>query len=965
MEIEMNSIIGGSYRITEKLGEGGGGVVYKGEHIRLRKTVVLKEDRRSLHTHSEERLRREVDTLKDLHHTYLPQVYDFVPAPEQGVVYTVIDYIDGVSLDKPLAQGIRFPQKRVIRWARQLLEALVYLHSRPPHGILHADIKPANIMLMTPEKNYLNENSREEIRLIDFNIALFLKEDGAVRVGFSDGYASPEHYGLDYSQLGMTHADTGLQTELPNDPSQTILPTGHRLTEATNGVLLDVRSDIYSLGATLYHLLTGEFPNPDATLVRRISQWSNISDPVARIIEKAMNPNPNLRYQTADEMLHDFRFLYPDDIRTHRHRHRMFVTGAVCAVLFLSGIGMLFTGMKQIERRQNALTNAEYSASALRVGDIDKAISYALEVLPEKRGIFDPPYTAQAQRALTNALGVYKVSDGYQPHTAIYLPSEPIKTGFSPDGQKVAVLIEKKVLIFDTESGQQLADLEAEYSAMADFVFQDNETLLYAGEGALTAYDLTGGKTLWKSSRPATGIALSADKRTVAAVYKDENIASIYDAETGEAVRIVAFQDKRQRVVANDVFADPKDNLFALDDSGQWLAVSFSGGGLRLFNLNDSELDIEIYESSGFTHFEGGFSGTSFAFVSTNRDQSEFEVIDLDMRKQTGGLTASTPFHVQADESGIYLSSERILVKYNPQTGEQSEIAYANADITGFVHTRNRTLMLTKEQKCLIFDESGLQIATLNREARIDFTALSPSYILFANRDAPVLQIEKWHHNPDSLLMTYDADFKHDEARVSDDFRSAMLYRFDSFRIVSCDGQVIISVKIPDAPEVYDQQYRRRDGNDYLEVIYNDGSILHYSARTGELISDEHGEEPDRTLYEEFETTSFVVRSPLHGAPDVYDRESGKLIRSLDEDAYLAYVTQMGDNLITEYVRSDGTRYGLLLNSHCEVLADLPQLSDILPDGTLVFDDMQGNLRRSRLYSLQELLELAKMNWEV
>ena len=171
----MAQIIAGTYEILEEIGAGGGGIVYRGRHLRLGKTVVLKADKRTLSARPEA-LRREVDALKNLSHTYIPQVYDFVE--ESGTVYTVMDYIEGESLDKLLGREERVPQAQLVRWARQLLEALCYLHSRPPHGILHSDIKPANIML-TPEG---------DIRLIDFNIALALGEEGAVRVGFSQGY---------------------------------------------------------------------------------------------------------------------------------------------------------------------------------------------------------------------------------------------------------------------------------------------------------------------------------------------------------------------------------------------------------------------------------------------------------------------------------------------------------------------------------------------------------------------------------------------------------------------------------------------------------------------------------------------------------------------------------------------------------------------------------------------------------
>ena len=114
-------LIAGTYRIIGEIGSGGGGIVYLAEHLRLNKNVVLKEDKRTLNSKPDV-LRREVDALKNLSHSYIPQVYDFIE--ENGIVYTVMDYIDGESFDKHLRRGERFSQAQVIEWACQLLEAL-------------------------------------------------------------------------------------------------------------------------------------------------------------------------------------------------------------------------------------------------------------------------------------------------------------------------------------------------------------------------------------------------------------------------------------------------------------------------------------------------------------------------------------------------------------------------------------------------------------------------------------------------------------------------------------------------------------------------------------------------------------------------------------------------------------------------------------------------------------------------
>ena len=95
--------------------------------------------------------------------------------------------------------------------------------------------------------------------------------------------------------------------------------------------------------------------------------------------------------------------------------------------------------------------------------------------------------------------------------------------------------------------------------------------------------------------------------------------------------------------------------------------------------------------------------------------------------------------------------------------------------------------------------------------------------------------------------------------------------------------------------------------------------------------------------------------------PAVYDRATGERIGQLKPEDYLTYVTEVGEYVMTEYVSSQtGERYGLLLNENLEILAELPELCDVLADGRLVFDDGKGNLRQSQMYSVEELLELAE-----
>lgn len=972
----MAQIIAATYEVEKRLASGGGGVVYLARHLRLGKQVVLKADKRSLTARVDD-LRREVDSLKNLSHTYIPQVYDFFV--EDGTVYTVMDYIEGESLDRPLARGERFSQARIIKWARQLLQALCYLHSRPPHGILHGDIKPANIML-TPE---------DDIRLIDFNIALALGEKGAVKVGSSQGYSSPEHYGIDYrGRSSTTSQEDDLLTQLPTVSPETQLPGSTQSTSSTSAghtVLLDVRSDIYSLGATLYHLLTGIRPAQDAREIAPITD-PGVSEAVRQIIQKAMNPNPDLRYQTAAQMLDDFDNLHQRDPRAKALRKRTRITAALCALVFALGGAAVFLGLKQMERAQ-ALAAAEAETARQQeqaakeqeqaAKEAEAAAKRALEYIGQsglafERGGTDQaaqlallalelhtPYDAQAQCALTQALGVYDLRGGFGPHLLLELPGAPLKAALSPSGQRAAVVTSGSVTVYELETGECLAQLEMNASALADALFLQEDILLYAADTGLCAYDLTKEQELW-SAAPATMIALSADGSTAAAILHEENTVRIYDTATGTIRTVVSLEEKKLSAVANSVFADPEDDVFSLDKDGSRLAVSFSDGGLEIYDLRDSAYNAVVYDSSDYTHFEGGFCGDWFAFAATGQDESVYAVLDLQSMTQLGGFSSTMPFHAQSTENGLYLSLENVLVRLDPISGEQTEAAHTEKDITAFRTTGEDTVVTLDGGGFAIFNGSANLLRQVEQETACNFVCLAGDYALISDLDSPQLRVLRRDEHEAQRLLRYDAGLAHDEARLSADGSTVMLFRYEGFWIYDLDGALLCEAELPDAEQIYDQQFRRQDGNSYLEVTYNDGLIRAWSAADGSLLWERQGEPPEKSLYEEFLTDNWRITSPLHGTPEVYDLQTGEHIASLQDNAYLTYVTQVGEYVIAEYLSGDGERYGILLDSQCKMLAELPQLCDITEQGQLIFDDMCGTLRQTRLYTLQELLALAE-----
>ena len=1006
-------IIASNYEILEKIGAGGKGVVYLGRHRNLDKLVVLKADKRtqvdeegesapeSLSSLNPETLRQEVDALKDLNHTYIPHVYDYVE--EDGVVYTVMDYIEGESLDKPLSRGESFPQAQVIKWARELLEALDYLHTRP-NKILHSDIKPANIML-TPQG---------DIRLIDFNIALILGTEKTVRVGGSYGYASPEHYGVDFSSDGSSrskHLSRNSRRTDTEDLSEGASQRSSFRAKSRSGsgksvggrsVLVDEKSDIYGLGATLYHLLTGERPAKDAKDVIPITKFKErrISAQVAKIVTKAMNPNPDLRYQTAKEMLKAFLNLYRNDMRSRRRRLRMALTAFLVLCGLLTGGAMTYVGLRRMERIKANQALAAESREALERDNIDLAIEKAREALPEALGLFDPPYSTEAQRALSNALGVYDLSDGYKPYKSIALTSpasgeavKPVKAALSPDGVFAAVLVNELenwwISVYDVESGERVGTpLEAAPSATTDFLFTDHETILYAGRDGLVSFNLREQRENWRTNQAVTSVALSGDGSVAATVFRDETHAAIWDAHTGEALLNpqtgeplrVDFRGRSMRLRVTDWVMDMKYNLFALDAVGDRLAVSFDDKTATLYDLRTGE-ETAIFDpgETDCSYFEGGFYKSFLAVSAYNGTQTMFLFADLSSGRVIDSVHVLA-FHIQTDESGVYLSRPSVsaVSKLDPSAWGTPQfvertLASVGTKIDSFRKFGDRVLVRSDE-KWLLYDADARLTAQLDAPFLIDYAAIGGENLLLVNRDTPSLLIQRWERNPESVQFTYDPAFTHLEANVNSDGETALIFLRDRFIIMNRNGASLTPepINVADAEQVRDEQYRRtgtvdRLGDiapqDYLEVWYYDGLIRGYSVKDGGILFEKQGPIPDTARNEEvMETKDFRVVAPVNGAPEVYDKASGEQIGVLEFDGSLMYAYQAGEYLIAQYMSllNYNERFGVLLDRNLQALADLPGLTDVLPDGTLVFDDTVGNLRESRIYSIEDLIAWGK-----
>ncbi len=944
----MSEIIDSTYEIIGELGAGGGGVVYLANHIRLGKKVVLKADKRNINTRTL-LLRREVDILKELRHTYIPQVYDYFI--ENNTSYTVMDFVDGESLDKVLKREKKFPQPLVIKWAKQLLEALSYLHSPthgdPPRGYIHSDIKPGNIML----------RPNGDICLIDFNISLAIGIENVV--GRSEGYSSPEHYGLDYS-FGLNNEYDDKTLPIDDDKTEAVSTAvtmdSFALSSSVKKVtVLDARSDIYSVGATLYHLLSGKRPYKDAMEVEPLSN-KEFSPLIVDIISKAMNPNPDLRFHTADEMLNAFNDLWKNDLRVKRRKKQAIIASALFSVMLTAGCLTIFTGLRQMERLKTAQVLTSNSSEALSHGDVKGALNYALEALADKPGMFDIPYTAGAQLALTNALGVYELSDCFKPYYTIDIPSSPFKIMKSPDETMLLVCYAYDMAIYEMESGKLIKTLPMLESASCNVEFISDAEIVYPGKDGITAYNIASDTVLWRSD-DATAIAVSGNKSIVAAINGTADYIRFYNSKSGELISSRSLDGRHLNIPENDKFADSGRDVFELNYNGSICAVSLNGGYLGLVDAYDQSNDLTVYESSGYTYFDGSFIEENFAFSAAGTPGSIFGILDYEVGEYLGEMTGNAVFGIEDYSGKLYITLNDTIVEFDTENFSQTEIAYTeNKNINTFDISDNYTIAATDDDFSIFFKGAGL-LQTESCEIMENFVSITDNYAVLANRDTPTIEVLKLKNYDELNLINYDPQIKHSEARLKNDRSSAMLFDVNGFSIINIDGSIAAEAKFPEPEKIYDQQYCR-DG-EYLEVTYYSGKVVCYSADSGEVISETNVTPPDDSLDEQFETKEYIITAPLHGTPIVYDKVSGSKITELNSEDYLTYITEVNDYIIAQYISAEGTYYGVLMNNDCEVIAYMPYLCDIC-SGMLIYDFPSGNIKYSPVYELHELKKMAE-----
>jgi serine/threonine protein kinase len=264
------TVLQGRYRIEGLLGKGGFGAVYRSWDLSLSRLCAVKEN---LDTSAEaqRQFAREATVLASLNHPNLPRVTDHFIISGQGQ-YLVMDYVEGEDVISIVEHRGLPAVEQSLDWLYQVMDALIYLHGRQP-PVVHRDIKPANIRITSGDALH----PYGKAMLVDFGLVKASDPHTKTTLGaraVTPGYSPPEQYGQ-----------------------------GHT----------DSRSDIYSLGATLYALLTGQDP-PESVLrigqdiLRPADQINpNVAPAIAQVVVRAMSLSPTQRYQTVTNLKSDLQ----------------------------------------------------------------------------------------------------------------------------------------------------------------------------------------------------------------------------------------------------------------------------------------------------------------------------------------------------------------------------------------------------------------------------------------------------------------------------------------------------------------------------------------------------------------------------------------------------------------------------------------------------------------------------------
>jgi serine/threonine protein kinase len=333
-QLSIGQLVADKYRVVEQIGLGGMGVVYKVEHLQLKRPFALKLMLPGPYGFDKGRLQRfdqEAKAASVLHHQNLVGIHDYGSTAD-GAPYVVMDYVEGRTVDVMLKDG-PVAEADAIEIAIQLCDGLEYAHGKT---VVHRDIKPSNIIVST-------ENGKLRARILDFGIAKVLDpkdEQSKVLTQTGEVVGSPQYM----------------------SPEQCM------------GYKLDGRTDIYSLGCVLFEMLTGrkvfvgDAPmavmymhlNERAPLFRTVNGAPKVRSEVERVVLQMLEKDPDSRYQNADDLKKDFLLVKSGknpvkEVSQARQRFKSFAAAAKTGCIVLVGALLMLGAINLYNQHQDSL----------------------------------------------------------------------------------------------------------------------------------------------------------------------------------------------------------------------------------------------------------------------------------------------------------------------------------------------------------------------------------------------------------------------------------------------------------------------------------------------------------------------------------------------------------------------------------------------------------------------------------